>query len=80
MKTIKNNEIQIFQWTSWEIKFKGDLQKQTIWWNLNQISELFWKDKSTISRHIKNIYKTWKLSQDQSCCIFCNNCSRLKNI
>jgi len=63
-------DIQIFQWKSWEIQFTWDLQKQTIWWNLNQIAELFWKDKSNISRHIKNIYKTWELSQEQTVAFF----------
>jgi len=65
-----NSEIQIFQWSNWEIQFKWDFDSKTIWWNLNQISELFWKDKSTISRHIKNVYKTWELSQNQTVAFF----------
>ena len=60
-----NNEIQIFQWKNWEIEFKWDVKTQTIWGNLNQIADLFWKDKSTISRHIRNIFETWELSDKQ---------------
>jgi len=59
------NEMKIFQGINWEIEFKWDINSQTIWWNLNQIADLFWKNKSTISRHIKNIYETWELSEKQ---------------
>lgn len=65
-----NNEIKIFQWKNWEIQFKWDIESKTIWWNLNQISLLFWKDKSTISRHIKNIFKTWELIEKQTVAFF----------
>lgn len=69
MKEI-NNDIKIFQWKNWEIQFKWDIKSKTIWWNLNQISTLFWKDKSTISRHIKNIFKTWELIENETVAFF----------
>ncbi len=43
----KENEVQV------EITYEND----SLWLNLNQISILFDRDKSVISRHIKNIYK-----------------------
>lgn len=72
---MKKTEIQIFQWLNWEIEFKGDYSNNTIWANLNQISDLFWKDKSTISRHIKNIFKTWELSEKQVVAFFATTAS-----
>lgn len=36
-------------------KINVNLQNETVWLSLEQISELFQRDKSTISRHIKNI-------------------------
>jgi prophage maintenance system killer protein len=47
----ENNETQI------EVKFEGD----TLWLSLNQISTLFERDKSVISRHINNIFKDEEL-------------------
>lgn len=46
-----NNSIQV------EVQFEGN----TLWLNLNQISLLFEKDKSVISRHIKNIFTEGEL-------------------
>ncbi len=78
MKEILENEIQIFQGKNWEIEFKWDSKEQTIWWSLNQIAELFWKNKSTISRHIKNIFKTWELSEKQVVAFFATTASDWK--
>ena len=57
-------EIVIYQAKSGKIEFRGDLKEDTIWGNLNQISQLFGRDKSVISRHIKNIFKSMELQED----------------
>jgi len=36
-----------------EVRFAGE----TAWLSLGQIAELFQRDKSVISRHIKNVFK-----------------------
>ena len=59
----KQTDIIIYQAKSGKIEFRGDFQKDTIWGNLNQIADLFGRDKSVISRHIKNIFKSNELEQ-----------------
>ncbi len=39
-----------------KIKINVNLQNETVWLSLDQMAELFQRDKSTISRHIKNIF------------------------
>ena len=46
--------------TQIEVQFEGD----TFWLNLNQISSLFEKDKSVISRHLKNVFTSDELIRD----------------
>lgn len=48
--------------TQIEVQFEGD----TFWLNLNQISNLFEKDKSVISRHLSNIYKEGELERNST--------------
>ena len=43
-----------------ETTFDGD----TVWLSIDQMAELFQRDKSTISRHIKNIYSEEELVQE----------------
>jgi len=59
----KNKNIIIYQSKSGAIEFRGDFARETIWANLQQISDLFETDKSGISRHIKNIYKSNELER-----------------
>lgn len=62
----KKKEIIIYQTKEGKIEFRGDLEKETVWGSLNQIANLFVRDKSVISRHIKNIYKTKELKKDST--------------
>ncbi len=59
----QQNQLVIYQTKSGKIEFRGDFDRDTVWGNLNQIAELFGRDKSVISRHIKNIFKTKELDQ-----------------
>ncbi len=64
------NNIEIYQAPNGEIEFKGDLQHETVWANLDQIAKLFSRDKSGISRHIKNIFNSSELDKDSAVAIF----------
>ena len=46
------NEIILFE--NQDIKLEVNMQDETVWLSLEQMSELFGRDKSVISRHIKN--------------------------
>ena len=48
----KKNEIILFE--NQGVKLEVNLKDETVWLNLEQMSELFSRDKSVISRHIKN--------------------------
>lgn len=63
MKKIKQVDTAIYQSKSGSLELKADIQQDTIWASLMQIAELFDTDKSGISRHIRNIYKSGELSQ-----------------
>lgn len=49
-------EIIIYQTEDGLTKINVSLQNDTVWLSLEQMAELFQRDKSTISRHIKNIF------------------------
>ena len=47
-----------------ESKIEVTLQNETVWLTLDQMAELFQRNKSTISRHIKNIFETGELNKE----------------
>ena len=53
----------LYQSPSGQLEFQSDFEQETIWANLNQISNLFGRDKSVISRHIKDIFKSGELAE-----------------
>ena len=54
---IKNNELITFENGELKFEVKVSHDDNTVWFILDQMSELFDKNKSSISRHISNIFK-----------------------
>lgn len=55
------NNVVIYQAKNGAIELRGDFSRETIWATLDQIASVFGRDKSVISRHLKNIYKEGEL-------------------
>ena len=56
-------EILIYKTEDGLTKIDVTLEDETVWLSLDQMAELFQRDKSTVSRHIKNIFKEGELVQ-----------------
>lgn len=56
------NNIVIFE--SGERSVEVRLEGETVWLSLQQLAELFGRDKSVISRHLKNIFDTNELERE----------------
>jgi prophage maintenance system killer protein len=57
------NKIIIYTDKKGNVELKADVEKETIWASLDQIAELFGRDKSVISRHLKNIFSEAELDR-----------------
>ncbi len=58
------NEIVLYHSDNLPDHIEVRLDEDTVWLTLNQIAQLFNRDKSVISRHLRNIYKEGELSQE----------------
>ena len=56
------DEIVLFK--DGELQLEVNVKDESVWLTLDQLSELFKRDKSTISRHIKNIFNEGELNLD----------------
>ena len=59
-----NGDIIIYQTEDGLTKIDVNIQGETVWLSLDLMAELFQRDKSTISRHIKNIFSEGELSPE----------------
>ena len=59
-----NGDIIIYQTEDGLTKINVNIQGETVWLSLDLMAELFQRDKSTISRHIKNIFSEGELDKE----------------
>jgi len=60
----QKNEIVLFETEDKSVVLPVAVENETVWLTLDQMGELFERDKSTISRHIKNIFTEGELSRN----------------
>ena len=60
-------EIILYQTENGQTKIEVVLDNETVWLNQYQMEELFQTDRTSILRHIKNIYKTGELEEKSTC-------------
>jgi len=61
---MENSDIRIYQLEDGKTEINVQLDNETVWLNLNQMVELFERDKSVVSRHISNIFKEKELQKN----------------
>lgn len=59
----QKNTIAIYQSKDGGLELQVSVDKETVWLSLNQLSELFGRDKSVVSRHLANIFKSNELDR-----------------
>ena len=69
METDKG-QILLYQTPDGESRIEVRLQDETVWLSLDQMAELFQRNKSTISRHIKNVFEEGELQPEATVAFF----------
>ena len=64
------NEIVIYQPDEISARIDVRIEDETVWLNKEQVSLLFGRDRSVISRHISNIFKEGELEKEVVCAFF----------
>ena len=64
MNDFNSGEIIIYQGKDGLTKIDVKMENESVWLTLDQMADLFDRNKSTISRHIKNIFEENELTKD----------------
>ena len=62
---MKNN-ILLYRSEDEEIKLEVRFERESVWLTQDQMAELFQRDRSVISRHVRNIFSTLELRLEQT--------------
>ena len=70
MERDNKGQIILYQTQDGESKIEVTLANETVWLTIDQMAELFQRNKSTISRHIKNILESGELQEVRTVAFF----------
>ena len=70
MEDINKGQVILYQTDDGQTKLEVQFKDETVWLSLDQMAELFQRDKSTISRHIKNVFDDGELKTDSTVAFF----------
>lgn len=65
---MRENKIILFE--NQEVKLEVNMKDETVWLSLEQMAELFSRDRTVIVRHINNIFKDNELDKNAVCAKF----------
>ncbi|MBQ4519446.1 MAG: virulence RhuM family protein [Bacteroidaceae bacterium] len=68
-------QIILYQTVDGESKIEVTLANETVWLTIDQMAELFQRNKSTISRHIKNVLESGELQETSVVAFFATTAS-----
>jgi len=60
----KQGELLLYQSEDGKAAVDVRLEDETVWLTLNQMAKLFDRDKSVISRHLRNIFQSGELVRE----------------
>ncbi len=60
---MKNNQLIIYQTEDGKVNIETHFENETVWLSQAQISELFQKERSVITKHINNIFRDAELEE-----------------
>jgi len=58
-----NNKFIIYQTNNGNYKISVHIEDETVWLSQKQIAELFWVNRSVITKHLKKIFESWELEE-----------------
>ena len=64
---MEENKIIIYQTEDGKTQIDVHLENETVWLSQTQMAELFQTDRTSIVRHINNIYKSNELDRNSTC-------------
>lgn len=67
MPAAEKNEIIVYQPEGGEFHIEVRVENETVWLTQAQMAELFSTDRTSINRHIRNIFQTQELDEKSTC-------------
>ncbi len=64
---MEGSQIEIYRSADGNVELNVKLENDTVWLTQSQMAELFGVDRTSVVRHIRNIYKVLELDELSTC-------------
>jgi len=64
MEESNKGQVILYQTEDGQTRLEVQFKDESLWLSLDQMAELFQRDKSTISRHIRNVFEDGELNSE----------------
>ena len=72
---MNDKQVQIFESQDGQAQLEVALDKETVWLSQEQMCELFGRERSVVTKHIRNIFKDGELERSSVCANFARTAS-----
>ncbi len=62
-KETRKNELILFRGPSGDVKLRGDFRRDTVWATQQEIADVFGVERSVITKHIGNLFKSDEIAE-----------------
>lgn len=66
----KTNRLIIYQTEDGKVKIETHFEDETVWLNIDQVAELFQRDRSVVAKHVRKIFSEGELQEELVCANF----------
>jgi len=70
VNTLSNGEVLVYEAPNGEVRVHVRLERETVWLTQEQMSGLFGRERSVITKHIRNVFKEGELQPEATCAKF----------
>lgn len=66
-------QVKLYKSPDKKVELKVNFDKETVWLSQVQIAALFQRERTVITKHIKNVFKEGELDEKLVMCKFCTH-------
>jgi prophage maintenance system killer protein len=71
----RGGEVVVYEAPDGEVRVEVRLERETVWLSLNQMVELFGRERSVITKHVRNVFREGELESEAVCAKFAHTAS-----
>ncbi len=76
MPGIPGGEVVVYEASDGEIRVDVRLDRETVWLSQEQTSQLFGRERSVITKHVRNVFREGELAAESVCAKFAHTAER----